>query len=175
MKSMYQLAAGHIHQHAGLALSFFYILKRGFCHSWMLCFHLSQSAATNAVNETIVNKSGGNMWAAAGSLDSERAFKERSVCKKRNKRFSLWIWTHVQKCWALLLTGICLFVCVVGELIRARVDLITHTAPRQQWRSINDQKQNMNYDISLVQQQISEHGFNHRLCRLSAQSLFSLV
>lgn len=60
MKSMYQLAAGHIHQHAGLALSFFYILKRGFCHSWMLCFHLSQSAATNAVNETIVNKSGGN-------------------------------------------------------------------------------------------------------------------
>lgn len=78
MKSMYQLAAGHIHQHAGLALSFFFfiILKRGFCHSWMLCFHLSQSAATNAVNETIVNKSGGNMWAAAGSLDSERGRSE---------------------------------------------------------------------------------------------------
>ena len=48
------------------------ILKRGFCHSWMLCFHLSQSAATNSVNETVLHKSGGNMWAAAGSLDSER-------------------------------------------------------------------------------------------------------
>lgn len=94
MKSMYQLAAGHIRQHAGLALSFFFfiILKRGFCHSWMLCFHLSQSAATNAVNETIVNKSGGNMWAAAGSLDSERGrsknLKKGQFVKKETKDFN---------------------------------------------------------------------------------------
>ena len=47
-----------------------FIIKRGFCHSWMLCFHLSQSAATNTVTETIFNTRGGYMWAAAGSLQT---------------------------------------------------------------------------------------------------------